>query len=400
MTRLSPDQETLRATARALAETEIAPCAAEIDRTERYPHETVEALREAGLMGMTIPRDFGGRGLGCLDAVLVIEEIAAACGVSGRIAVEANLGAVGAIMAYGTPEQKRRAADLVLSGDKPAICISEPGAGSAATEMTTTAVRRGDRYILNGTKHWITGGGVSRLHLVFARLMEDGVPRGIAGFLAYRDETPGLRIGAREPTMGLRGLPETRIHLKDAEIPASAIVLPDGAPERGFAALMRAYNGQRLGAATVALGIARGAYEAAVDHVRARHQFGRPIAEFQGLQWMLADMAIALDAARALIHNAAAEAGTGFPARQAAAAAKVFASETAVKVTNDALQLHGAAGYSRNGPLERMVRDARMFTIGGGTAQVLRNQIAASILGMKLPQTRNGYGETGLMAAE
>ncbi|MCB1490908.1 MAG: acyl-CoA dehydrogenase family protein, partial [Rhodobiaceae bacterium] len=160
MTRLSPDQETLRATARALAETEIAPRAAEIDRTERYPHETVEALREAGLMGMTIPRDFGGRGLGCLDAVLVIEEIAAACGVSGRIAVEANLGAVGAIMAYGTPEQKRRAADLVLSGDKPAICISEPGAGSAATEMTTTAVRRGDRYILNGTKHWITGGGV------------------------------------------------------------------------------------------------------------------------------------------------------------------------------------------------------------------------------------------------
>jgi len=391
MTQLTKAQQALQARARGVADTVIAPRAAQVDRSEQYPWDNIETLREAGFMGMTLPRAYGGQGLGYLDTVLVIEEMARACGVTGRIVVEANMGGIAAIMKYGTEAQKKRAAALVLAGDKPAICITEPDAGSAATEMTTTAVLKGDKYILNGTKHWITGGGVSRLHLVFARVMENGVSQGIAGFMAERDVTPGLRIGAREPTMGLRGIPETVIHMEDCEVPAGDVLIPPSGLARGFAGLMNAYNSQRVGAGTVALGIAQGAYEQALDYVRERQQFGRVIAEFQGLQWMLADMSIGLEAARALIRNAASGAGEGFPDMRAAAQAKILASETAIKVVNDALQLHGSAGYSRNRPIERMVRDARMFTIGGGTAQILRTQVAGSILGMKTPQTRDGY---------
>ncbi len=396
---LTEDHIRIQQAARRLADGAFAPRAAEVDRTEQYPWDNVEKLTEAGFMGMTIPRDYGGRGLGYLEAVLVIEQVARACGVTARVVVEANMGAIGAIMAYGSDAQKRLAADLVLTGDKPAICITEPEAGSAATEMTTTAEKRGDRYVLNGRKHWITGGGVSRLHLIFARVVEDGEARGIAGFIAVRDQAPGLIVGRREPAMGLRGLPETEVIFEDLEVPADMALIPPEGVERGFAGLMNAYNGQRVGAATVALGVAQGAYELALDYARERRQFGRPIAEFQGLQWMLADMSIGLAAARALVYQAAAGAGeSGFPDLRAAAQAKVLASETAIKVTNDALQIHGAAGYSRARPLERMVRDARMFTIGGGTAQILRTQIAGSLLGMKLPQTRDGHAK--LAAAE
>ena len=390
MSILTKTQELLQLKARDLAQSVIKHRAAEVDRSEAYPWNNIEALTQAGFMGMTIPEEFGGQGLGHMDAVLVIEEMAKVCGVTGRIVVEANMGGVGAIMAYGSDKQKRLAAKLVLSGDKPAICITEPGAGSAATEMTTTAVKKGGHYILNGTKHWITGGGVSKLHLIFARIMENGESQGIAGFIAVRG-TEGLSIGQREPTMGLRGIPETEIIMQDLQVPEDMTVIPPTGLKRGFAGLMRAYNGQRIGAATVALGIAQGAYELALEYARAREQFGRPIAEFQGIQWMLADMSIGLSASRAMIHNAALESVDGFPEMCATAQAKILASETAIKVTNDALQIHASAGYSRNRPLERMCRDARMFTIGGGTAQILRTQVAGSILGIKTPQTRDGY---------
>ena len=389
---LSPAQRRLQDEARELAESELAPRAADIDRSEEYPWENVRLLKEAGFFGMTVPTEYGGRGLNYFDAVLVIEQISQACGVSGRIVVEANMGAVGAIMAYGSPAQKRLAADLVLAGDKPAICITEPDAGSAASEMTTRADRRGDHFVINGGKHWITGGGISRLHLVFARVFgESGAEEGIGGFIAVRDETQGLRIGKREPAMGLRGIPETEIIFEDMAVPASSLLVPPRGLAKGFADLMNAYNGQRIGAATVALGIAEGAYELALAHSQQREQFGRPISEFQGLQWMLADMATQIAAAQALIYKAATRGGNGFPEIMEAAQAKVFTSEMAVAVTNDALQLHGSAGYSRNHPLERMVRDARMFTIGGGTAQILRTVIAARLLNRRLPQTRHGY---------
>ena len=392
---LTDDQEELRLRARQLAVEVVAPRAAEVDRTESYPWDVVEALREAGFMGMTLPEAFGGAGRSFLEAALVVEEMARECGVTGRIVVEANMGAVSAIMAYGTEDQKRLAADLVLGGDKPAICITEPEAGSAASQMTTRADRHGDRYVLNGKKHWITGGGVSRLHLVFARVFdEQGAEEGIGGFLAIRDENPGLVIGRREPTMGLRGIPETEVLLEDMEVVPDMVLVPPSGFGRGFAELMNAYNSQRVGAATVALGLAAGAHDRAVDHTRGREQFGRPIAEFQGVQWMLADMAIRLEAARSLIWRAAASrgpAGSPFPDPGMAAQAKVFASEAGIQVANDALQLFGAAGYSRDYPIERICRDVRMFTIGGGTAQILRTVVASRVLGMRLPQERGGF---------
>ena len=395
---LTAAQQALGERARTLAREVIEPRAAEVDRTEEYPWDNVDALRDAGFMGMTIPESYGGQGRGFLDAALVIEEMAQVCGVTGRIVVEANMGAISALMHYGTEEQKRLGADLVLSGDKPAICITEPGAGSAAGEMATRADKRGDDYVVNGAKHWITGGGVSRLHLVFARVFdEQGVEQGIGGFIAVRDETPGLIVGRREPAMGLRGIPETEVRFEDMVIPAGRVVLPPGGFRRGFADLMNAYNAQRVGAATVALGIAQGAYRLALDYVGEREQFGRPLAEFQGLQWMLADMSTQLVAARLLIHKAAASAAP-FPDVTLAAQAKIFSSEMAIRVTNDALQCFGARGYSRDLPLERMARDARMFTIGGGTAQILRTVVASRILGRKLPQTRDGF--TRLAAKE
>lgn len=391
---LNQAQRTLRDDARALAEGPIAARAAEVDRTEEYPWDNVKLLTEAGFMGMTIPEAYGGRGLTYLDAVLVIEEMAKACGVTARIVVEANMGAISAVMTYGTEAQKQMAAEYVLAGDKPAICITEPGAGSAANEMTTRADKKGDVYVLNGTKHWITGGGVSKLHLIFARVFEDGEDKGIGGFLALRNEVPGLVIAEREPAMGLRGIPETIVHFQDLEIPAERVLLAGEDLKRGFAKLMTAYNSQRVGAGTVALGLAEGAYARALDYAQAREQFGRPICEFQGLQWMLADMAVQTTAAQTLIYRAAAsaeETGTGFPEMTLAAQAKIFASEMAIKVSSDALQVFGARGYSRNEEMERIYRDARMFTIGGGTAQVLRNLVAGQILGRKLPQTRDGY---------
>jgi hypothetical protein len=400
---LTTKQLDLKARARDLAAGIVANKAAEVDKSEQYPWENVKALKEAGFMGMTVPRELGGPGLNFLDANLVVEEMASYCGPTGRIAVEANMGAISAVVHYGTETQKRLAADLVLDGDKPAICITEPEAGSAASQMTTRADKRGDKYIINGMKHWITGGGVSRLHLIFARVFDEkGSELGVGGFLAVRGESQGLKVGKREPTMGLRGIPETELIFEDLEISEDMVLMPPSGFKRGFADLMNAYNSQRVGAGTVALGLAAGAYRNALNFSKEREQFGRPIAEFQGLQWMLADMSVQLEAARALLHKAALSAGHGespFPDPTLAAQGKIFTSEMALKVTTDALQVFGARGYSRNYPMERLARDARMFTIGGGTAQILRTVVASRILESKLPQTRDGYTKLAEMEA-
>lgn len=393
---LPDDYLEIQAAARDLATRVIADRAAEVDRTEAYPWHNVEELTKAGFMGMTIPTEWGGRGLTFLHAVMVVEEMSKVCGVTGRIVVEANMGAVSAIMKYGTDKQRKLAAELVLAGDKPAICITEPDAGSAATDMTTTAVKKGNTYVINGKKHWITGGGVSKLHLIFARVIEDGEDKGIGGFIAVRDQSEGLIVGAREPAMGLRGIPECEMIFEDLVVSEDMAVIPPEGIKRGFAGLMNAYNSQRVGAAAVAMGIAEGAYEQAVKFSGEREQFGRLICEFQGLQWMMADMSVGLAASQALVYKAASSAETtqgGFPDMLMAAQAKIMAADTAIKVTSDALQIFGAAGYSRNRPMERMYRDARMFTIGGGTAQVLRNLVAGQILDRKLPQTRDGYAK-------
>ncbi len=378
--------------ARALAPI-FAAMAPEWDRTRRYPWPNVDDMAAVGLMGMTIPREYGGQGASWIDVVLAVEEVARECALSARILVESNMGAISAVMAYGTDEQKAFCADIVLAGDKPAICITEPEAGSDATAMQTTARRTDSGYILNGTKHWITGGGVSKLYLVFARVIgKGGRDEGIGGFILHRDPAAGIDpagfgVIRRERTMGLCGMPEAELRFTDVEIPAARALIPP----RGFADLMTAYNSQRVGAGTIALGIAAGALDRATQYLKQREQFGRPLAEFQGLQWMLADMDTQVHAARLMLHEAARSDENGFPDRNLAARAKLFASEMAVKVVNDALQMFGARGYSDAEPLERMARDVRMFTIGGGTAQVLRTQVAGHRLAIRIPQTREGY---------
>jgi 3-sulfinopropanoyl-CoA desulfinase len=265
----------------------------------------------------------------------------------------------------------------VLEGEKPAIAISEPAAGSAATDMETRIEETPSGYRIDGHKCWITGAGTSRLYLVYGRFGGRAGAEGIGGVFVER-ETPGFRIGRRELMMGLRGIPEGELHFEACEVARDNLLV---GPGDGFKKLMAAYNGQRLGAATVALGLAQGAYEKALAYATARRQFGRPIGDFQGIRWKLADMAIKIDAARLMIHRAAARARDRFPDALEAAKAKTFAAETAQQVTSEALQIHGAAGYGRTLPLERMMRDARMFAIGGGTLEMMRNLVADRILG-------------------
>lgn len=391
--------EAFRAIAASLAD-KFAPRAAKWDQCREYCHDNVRDLAKAGLMGMTIPKAYGGQGASFYDTAVAVEEIAKACTLSARIVVEANMGGISAIMAYGSEEQKRFCAPYVLAGDKPAICITEPDAGSAAQDLQTTARRSGDGFILNGTKHWITGGGVSKLHLIFAKVIgANGETEGIGGFLVLRDpengiDPEGFDIVRRERTMGLCGMPEAELRFTGLELPADSIIVPPSGLEKGFAGLMTAYNSQRVGAGTIAMGVAAGALEHAKRYLKEREQFGRPLAEFQGLQWMIADMDTQVHAARLMLHEAAkstSPCGLPFPDRTLAARAKLFASEMAIKVVSDALQMFGARGYGDQEPLERMYRDVRMFTIGGGTAQILRTQVAGAALGIRTPQERNGY---------
>lgn len=386
MSELNGAAAAIREKMRAFAEEVLKPAAAEIDRTEAYPFEHARRLAAMGINGMTIPQSLGGQGLGFLEVCVAVEEAARVCGISGRIVVDTNMGAIPAIMTYGTDAQKRRAAALVQDGDKPAICFSEPEAGSDATAMTTRADRRGDGYVLNGTKYWITGAGITRLYLILAHVYDGDSHQGIGSFMVEAG-TEGLRIGERIPAMGLRGIPEGYLHLEECRVGTEALLVPPAGLKKGFGQIMRAYNSQRIGAASVALGLAQGAYELALRYVDERHQFGRPISEFQGVQWKLADMSIKLRAARLMIHDTA-RAADPFPDMTLAAQAKVFTAEAAIWITNQALQLHGANGYGRLLPLERMARDARMFTIGGGTVEILRNMVAAGLLGRRLPQGR------------
>jgi 3-sulfinopropanoyl-CoA desulfinase len=376
---LTAEQEALHARARELADGVFRDRAARWDAAEEYPWDNVKDLVKASFMGLTIPREYGGKGASVLDVLLVVEQIARVCGVTARIVVEGNLGVVGALRAYGSEAQKRRYFPWVLEGDKPAIAITEPEAGSAATDLRTRADEAPDGYVVHGEKRWITGAGTSRLYLVYCRLGRAPGAAGIGGILVERD-APGFRIGERDRTMGLRGIPEGRLHFDGCAVPRDNVLV---APPDGFKKLMRAYNGQRLGAATVALGLAQGAWELALAYAAERRQFGRAIGEFQGIRWKLADMAIKLDAARLLIHRAALSVDSDFPDALEAAKAKTFAAEMAQEVTSQALQIHGAAGYGRALPLERMVRDARMFGIGGGTVEMMRNLIGDRIMPTK-----------------
>ncbi len=363
----------------AFVRDEVAPRASGWDEQEAMPREHVHRLAAAGLLGQTIAADAGGADRSPLDAARTIAEVARGCAVSARVLVDTNFGAVQIIDRWATDEIRRRYLPGVRSGETlVAIAITEPGAGSAANDLTTAATFDGDNVLLTGSKRWITGAGERDLYLVFARF--DDVP-GAAGVGAVLvpAETPGLRIGDREPTMGLRGLREGELHFEDCRVPDSHVIVEPG--PGAFGRLMAAYNGQRVGAASVSLGLGRGALDIAVQYAKDRQQFGKPIAEYQAIQLMLADMAIQLDAAELLIERAATTLDQyGFPARYETSVAKTFASEAAIFATNSAIQVLGGNGYSRHYQVERMARDARMFTIGGGTSQMQRLAVAASLL--------------------
>ncbi|MGE0611504.1 MAG: acyl-CoA dehydrogenase family protein [Hyphomicrobiales bacterium] len=381
---LTSDQKQLQARARSFARDVVAPHVAHMDRTNEYPWPVVKALADEGFMGMTIPRADGGSGHTLIDAILVVEEIAKVCGTVARIVVDANTAVPKAITHLGSKGQKDRFLPGIIGGDKPAIAITEPEAGSAASWLKTSAVIEGDQVRLNGSKCWITGAGVSQLYLVFARF--DGVPGadGVGAVLVPAD-TPGLSVTRVPIMMGVRGMPEGEVELRDCRVPTDNVLVSAG---DGFRKLMRCYNLQRVGAAAVALGIAQGAFELAAAYANRRKQFGRQIGEFQGLQWMFADMHVRLETSRLLIYRAATSLKDGFPDKVAAATAKVCAAEAAIAVTNAALQIHGAAGYSCDLPLERMARDARMFTIGGGTTEMQRNLIGSEVLKQSSTQIR------------
>ena len=381
---LNEEQKMLVELADRMGREQFAPKAARWDREHEYPYENVEAMRRAGLLGMTIPKRFGGQERPLIDVVLAIEQIAKYCGVTARIVVETNMGALGCVMAYGSEAQQRELARRVLEdGDKPVIGMTEPSAGTDLTALKTRAVERDGTYVLNGTKHWITGGGISRTNLIFARIIDrEGKDQGIGGILVDLG-TPGFRIGRVEDAMGLRGIPEAELLFEDCEVPAANLVVRD--PKDGFKKLMNGYNAQRIGASSVALGLAQGAHDLALKYLGEREAFGRKLRDFQGLGWMMAEGEMKLEAARLLIYRAACEArrlpnNVMLPQMKQASIAKAYTGHASFEVVSESLQMFGAAGYSRDLPLERMLRDVRMFQIGGGTSQAQLNMIARSLL--------------------
>ncbi len=366
-----------------LGKNEFAGKASRWDENHEYPWENIHKLQECDILGMTIPEEYGGQGRPLIDAVLAIETAAKYCGVTARAIVETNMGALGCVMAYGTDEQRKLVAKRVLNeGDKPAIGMTEPEAGTALTDLATTAVKKNNQYIINGTKHWITGGGVSVTNLIFVRFIEDGNDMGIGGILVDKG-TPGFTFGRVERAMGLRGIPETELIFKDCMVSEDNVVVK-GDGTQGFKKLMNGYNGQRIGASAVALGIAQGAHDLAVEYMKKRKAFGRSLSDFQGLQWEMAESEIKLNAARLLIHRAACNArdlpnNVKLPYMNEASMAKAYTGHAAFEVTSDSLQMFGAYGYSQDLPLERMLRDVRMFQIGGGTTQAQINMVARSV---------------------
>ncbi len=390
--RLTDEQKSIIETIDKLGVDQFAPKAAYWDENHEYPWENLHKLRELGYLGMTMPKKYNGQERPLIDAILAIETAAKYCGVTARILVETNMGALGCVMAYGTEEQREQVAHRVLvEGDKPAIGMTEPEAGTALTDLRTKAVKDGDSYILNGTKHWITGGGISVTNLIFARFIENGKDLGIGGILVDKGH-PGFTFGKVERAMGLRGIPETELIFEDCVVPKENVVV-QGEGNEGFKKLMYGYNGQRAGASSVALGLAQGAHNLAIEWMEKREAFGRPLSEYQGLQWMMAEAEIKIAAARLLIYQAACNArdlpnNVKLPHMDESSMAKAYTSHAAFEVVSESLQMFGAYGYSQDLPLERMLRDVRMFQIGGGTTQAQINMVARSVFKRKFKNTK------------
>ncbi|HTE56174.1 MAG TPA: acyl-CoA dehydrogenase [Kofleriaceae bacterium] len=374
---LSEEQELLRRTARDFATAEVLPRAAEIDREHRHPVELVKRMAELGLLGMAVPEELGGAGMDHVSYALAMEEVSRACASTGVIMSVQNSLVCDPILRYGTDEQKRRWLPGLASGKMlGCFALSEPEAGSDAAAQTTTAVRDGDGWILSGTKNWITNGPVAGVCVLFAMNDREKGHRGISSFIVPMD-SKGVRTGRPDDKLGIRGSKSCQIFLDDARLPADALLSAEG---KGFAVAMSTLDGGRIGIAAQALGIARAAFEDAVEYGKQRRTFGVPIVEHQSIQWKLADMATEIDAARLLVWRAADLKDRGQPYGQAAAMAKLYASDVANRAAREAIQIFGGNGYVTEFPVERHFRDAKITEIYEGTSEIQRLVIANHLL--------------------
>jgi alkylation response protein AidB-like acyl-CoA dehydrogenase len=376
--RLSEDHEALRDAVRTLAHDKIAVHAAEVDRTSSFPHDAYQALRAGDFHAPHLPEEYGGVGADALATVIVIEEVARACASTSLIPAVNKLGSMPLLLA-GSEELKRAYLPPVARGDAMfSYALSEREAGSDTAGMRARAVRAGDDWVLNGTKAWITNAGESRYYTVFAVTDPDG-RRGanVSAFVVEKDDA-GVSFGAKERKLGIKGSPTREVILENVRIPGSRMV---GAPGEGLKIALRTLDHTRVTIGAQAIGIAQGALDLAVDYVRERRQFGRAVAEFQGLQFMLADMAMNLEAARQLVYVAAAKSERGDADLSFfGAAAKTKASDVAMQITTDAVQLLGGAGYTEDFPAERFMRDAKITQIYEGTNQIQRIVMARGLL--------------------
>jgi len=381
---LSEQHRLIQETARRIAREKIAPRAAEIDETQEYPHDVFAAFKETGLTGLTIPPAYGGSGAGMLALALAVEEAAKYCCASGLMLLLSALPSQ-PVMIGGDERQKQWIGKGIASGEmKGAFCLTEPNHGSDAANLETKATRDGDDYVLNGEKMYISGGTVADYVVAFARV--DGTPgaKGISAFIVPTD-SPGFRVAGQDRKMGVRGVPTADIVFEDCRVPRESLI--GGKEGAGFNHAMLTLNSCRPVVGARGLGLAEGAMTYALEFARKREAFGRPIAELQAIQFMFADMAIQIEAARLLVYQGAWRVDQGWYSREHAAylsIAKTYATEVGVKVSSDALQVLGAQGYMMDHPLERHYRDARQLMIVEGTSQVQRVVIARSLMEREL----------------
>jgi len=374
---LTDEQKMVQELARKIAEEKVRPVAAKYDQSEEYPWEIIKIIAESDLFGLFIPQEYGGMGLNVLNLCIATEELSRAC---GGIAVCYAASALGTfpIILFGNDEQKKKYLPDLAKGEKiAAFGITEPEAGSDASAIKTTAKKEGDHYVLNGLKHFITNGGDAQVYTVIAMTNKSKGARGASAFIVEKD-TPGFTFGKKEEKLGIRASSTSELVFTDCKIPKENLLSKEG---MGFIVTMKTFDVSRPGVAAQALGIAQGALDVAVKYAKERHQFGKAISSFQGVQWMLADMATEVEAARALVYSCAREidAGCKNVARDSAMA-KMYASDVAMKVATDAVQILGGYGYMRDYPAEKYMRDAKITQIYEGTNQIQKNIIALQLI--------------------
>jgi len=374
---LTDEQELIREAVREFAETEVAPLAAELDRDHRFPHELLPKMADLNLMGMPFPEKMGGAGADEVSYVIAVEELSRACASTGVIVSAHTSLATWPIYKFGTPAQHERYLhDLASGRTLGAFALTEPAAGTDAGAGTCTALLSGDEYILNGSKIFITNAPFAEVYIVFAKTDPAKGTRGMSAFIVEKD-TPGFSVGEAEHKLGIRGSSTPPLYFTDCHIPKDALLDGEG---YGFKVAMQTLDGGRIGIAAQALGIAQAALDASVAYAKERVQFGKPIADLQAIQWMIADMATEIDAARLLVYRAASCIDNDRPYSTEGAMAKLFASETATRVAGKAIQIHGGYGYTESYPVERNWRDAKITEIYEGTSEVQRMVIARSAL--------------------